>query len=70
MLLRGSYALTVFTFHAPEDQEWLDAVNAERHAEQMSKVSPEAFEIIMDRLEKEWYELVRLSRSICVDGSL
>ncbi|KAL5492640.1 hypothetical protein ACEPAI_4087 [Sanghuangporus weigelae] len=42
-----------------QDQEWLDAVNAERHAEQMSKVSPETFEIIMDRLEKEWYDLTK-----------
>lgn len=40
------------------DQEWLDAVNAERRKEQLDQVSYETFEIIMDRLEKEWFELV------------
>lgn len=42
------------------DQEWLDAVNNERRKEQIDKVSYEVFEIIMDRLEKEWFDLVRL----------
>ena len=41
------------------DQEWLDAVNAERKHDQLDKVSYEAFEIIMDKLEKEWFDLVR-----------
>lgn len=41
------------------DQEWLDAVNQERKLEQVDKVSYEAFEIIMDRLEKEWFDIVR-----------
>ena len=41
------------------DQEWLDAVNAERWKEQLDKISYEVFEIIMDRLEKEWFDLVR-----------
>ena len=45
------YVLTV-------DQEWLDAVNAERKHDQLDKVSYEAFEIIMDKLEKEWFDLV------------
>lgn len=40
------------------DQEWLDAMNAERKKEQLDQVSYETFEIIMDRLEKEWFELV------------
>jgi hypothetical protein len=44
-----------------EDQEWLDVLNAERKKEQLNKVSYETFEIIMDRLEKEWFDLVRLS---------
>jgi len=44
-----------------EDQEWLDAVNAERKKEQLNKVSYETFEIIMDRLEKEWFDLARSS---------
>ena len=47
----------------PSDQEWLDAVNNDRKKEQMDKVSCEAFEIIMDRLEKEWFDLVSLSPS-------
>ena len=47
----------------PSDQEWLDAVNNDRKKEQMDKVSCEAFEIIMDRLEKEWFDLVSLSLS-------
>lgn len=40
------------------DQEWLDAVNQERKAQQLDKISYETFEIIMDRLEKEWFDLV------------
>lgn len=40
------------------DQEWLDAINAERRKEQLDKVSYELFEIVMDRLEKEWFDLV------------
>lgn len=42
-----------------QDQEWLNVVNEERHNDQQSRVSPEAFEIIMDRLEKEWFELTK-----------
>lgn len=34
-------------------------MNAERKKEQLDQVSYETFEIIMDRLEKEWFELVR-----------
>ena len=45
------------------DQEWLDAVNAERKKEQIDMVSCETFEIIMDRLEKEWFDLVSLRPS-------
>jgi hypothetical protein len=40
------------------DQEWLDAVNLERKKEQLNQVTYETFEIIMDRLEKEWFDLV------------
>lgn len=43
------------------DQEWLDAVNAERQKEQMGAISYEIFEIIMDKLEKEWFNLVSTS---------
>lgn len=40
------------------DQEWLDAMNRERKKEQMDQVTYEIFEVIMDRLEKEWFDLV------------
>lgn len=42
-----------------QDQEWLDALNAERKKEQLDKISFEAFEIVMDRLEKEWFDLTK-----------
>ncbi|KAI0047385.1 hypothetical protein FA95DRAFT_1589126 [Auriscalpium vulgare] len=41
------------------DQEWLDVVNSERKKEQIDVVSYETFEIIMDRLEKEWFDLTK-----------
>lgn len=46
-----------FLFTRASDQEWLDAVNAERKKEQLDKVSYGTFEIVMDRLEKEWFDL-------------
>lgn len=39
-------------------------MNAERKKEQLNGVSYETFEIVMDRLEKEWFDLVRLSSLI------
>ncbi|TXT09055.1 hypothetical protein VHUM_02529 [Vanrija humicola] len=42
-----------------QDQEWLDAVNASRKKDQSGPVSYEVFEIIMDRLEKEWFNLIK-----------
>ncbi|KAJ3932754.1 MAG: bromodomain and PHD finger-containing protein 3 [Lentinula lateritia] len=42
-----------------QDKEWLDNLNAERRKEQMDKISYETFEIIMDRLEKEWIDLTK-----------
>ena len=44
-------------------------MNAERKAQQINTVSYETFEIIMDRLEKEYYELVRVA-SIFIDHKL
>lgn len=41
-----------------QDKEWLDTLNADRRKEQLDPISYEAFEIIMDRLEKEWFDLV------------
>lgn len=43
------------------DQEWLDSINAERRKDQSGPISYEAFEIIMDKLEKEWFDLVCIS---------
>ena len=40
-------------------------MNHERRKEQMDQVSNETFEIIMDRLEKEWFELVRHVNNRC-----
>ncbi|KAF8899172.1 PHD-zinc-finger like domain-containing protein [Infundibulicybe gibba] len=42
-----------------QDQEWLDALNAERKKDQLNKVTYEVFEIVMDRLEKEWFDLTK-----------
>ncbi|KAI0726340.1 PHD-zinc-finger like domain-containing protein [Fomitopsis betulina] len=42
-----------------QDQEWLNTVNAERKKENQGAVSYELFEIIMDRLEKEWFDLTK-----------
>jgi len=53
------------SFQLPEistDLEWLNAVNSERKKEQLNQVTCETFEIVMDRLEKEWFDLVGISR--------
>ncbi|KAJ7849983.1 bromodomain and PHD finger-containing protein 3 [Mycena olivaceomarginata] len=42
-----------------QDQEWLDAVNADRKKEQLDRVTYEVFEVVMDRLEKEWFNLTK-----------
>ena len=42
------------------DEEWLNAVNEDRKKNQLDKIDQELFEIMMDRLEKEWFDLVRL----------
>ncbi|ODN95838.1 hypothetical protein L198_04456 [Cryptococcus wingfieldii CBS 7118] len=40
-----------------QDQVWLDALNVERKKDQCGPISYEVFEIIMDKLEKEWFNL-------------
>lgn len=40
------------------DQEWLDALNTDRKRDQLDIISYEVFEVIIDRLEKEWFDLV------------
>ncbi|KAK0541003.1 hypothetical protein OC842_000209 [Tilletia horrida] len=42
-----------------QDQEWLDFINAERKRSQMDTISYEVFEILMDRIEKEWFDLMK-----------
>ncbi|KZT56875.1 hypothetical protein CALCODRAFT_470537 [Calocera cornea HHB12733] len=42
-----------------QDQEWLDALNKERKDMGLDQVSYETFEIIMDKLEKEWFDLMK-----------
>ncbi|EGN97037.1 hypothetical protein SERLA73DRAFT_58213 [Serpula lacrymans var. lacrymans S7.3] len=42
-----------------QDQEWLDALNVERKKDQLNTVSYETLEIVMDRLEKEWFDLTK-----------
>ncbi|KAG2075522.1 hypothetical protein BDR04DRAFT_1091014 [Suillus decipiens] len=42
-----------------QDQEWLDSVNVERKKDQLNAVTYETFEIIMDRLEKEYFDLTK-----------
>lgn len=40
------------------DQEWLEALNTSRRNVGLDNISYEVFEIIIDRLEKEWFDLV------------
>ncbi|GAK67398.1 bromodomain and PHD finger-containing protein 3 isoform X5 [Moesziomyces antarcticus] len=41
-----------------QDQEWLDALNQERRKDGLDTISYETFEIILDQLEKEWFDLM------------
>ncbi|KAK7020204.1 hypothetical protein VNI00_017817 [Paramarasmius palmivorus] len=42
-----------------QDKEWLDTLNADRKKDQLGTISYELFEIVMDRLEKEWFDLTK-----------
>ncbi|WFD33209.1 hypothetical protein MCUN1_000022 [Malassezia cuniculi] len=42
-----------------QDHEWLTELNEERKKKQLDVISCEAFEIILDRLEKEWFALMK-----------
>lgn len=42
-----------------QDQEWLDALNFERRKDGLDTISYEIFEIILDQLEKEWFDLMK-----------
>ena len=40
-----------------QDEQWLDALNAQRTAEQVGAIKPAVFEITMTKIEKEWHAL-------------
>ncbi|KAM0752244.1 hypothetical protein T439DRAFT_299983 [Meredithblackwellia eburnea MCA 4105] len=42
-----------------QDLVWLEGVNNERKKENQNPVSLEAFEIIFDKIEKEWFDLTK-----------
>ncbi|GAA5970804.1 hypothetical protein JCM11641_004461 [Rhodosporidiobolus odoratus] len=42
-----------------QDQIWLDSVNADRKKDGHPAVTYELFEIIMDKIEKEWFDLTK-----------
>ena len=42
-----------------QDQAWLDALNYDRRKEGLDTISYETFEIILDQLEKEWFDLMK-----------
>ncbi|SCV67412.1 BQ2448_5023 [Microbotryum intermedium] len=42
-----------------QDQVWLDGINASRKVDGSGPVSYEIFEIIVDKLEKEWFDLMK-----------
>ncbi len=42
-----------------QDQEWLDALNHDRRNQGLDSISYDVFEIILDQLEKEWFDLMK-----------
>lgn len=57
--IQYSTGVRLFICYSRADQEWLDAINIERKKDQINLITYETFEIIMDRLEKEYFDLVR-----------
>ncbi|KJA22748.1 hypothetical protein HYPSUDRAFT_185810 [Hypholoma sublateritium FD-334 SS-4] len=57
--LESELAKTVEYDMDEQDQEWLDVVNNNRTKGGNDRVTCESFEIIMDRLEKEWFDLTK-----------
>ncbi|PWN39676.1 hypothetical protein IE81DRAFT_294537, partial [Ceraceosorus guamensis] len=51
-----------------QDKEWLDALNQDRRKDQLDQISYESFEIIIDRFEKEWFDLIKRVPSHRRDG--
>jgi hypothetical protein len=46
------------------DKCWLAYLNEHRNLEGVGEISEELFEIMMDRLEKQWFDLVNPETSI------
>lgn len=42
-----------------QDQEWLDALNVDRKKDHSDAIKYEFFEVVMDRLEKEYFDLTK-----------
>ncbi|KAK3805500.1 MAG: hypothetical protein J3Q66DRAFT_124596 [Benniella sp.] len=42
-----------------QDEYWLKEINVERRKQDLGEVTPELFEKIIDRLEKEWFDLTK-----------
>ncbi|KAG9291594.1 hypothetical protein G9A89_022013 [Geosiphon pyriformis] len=42
-----------------QDQKWLSMINSERKKEDFGEISENIFEMLMDRLEKEWFDLTK-----------
>jgi NuA3 HAT complex component NTO1 len=57
--LESDLAKTVEYDMDEQDEEWLNAVNEDRKKNQLDRIDPELFEIMMDRLEKEWFDLTK-----------
>ncbi|CAO3618107.1 unnamed protein product [Cunninghamella echinulata] len=54
-----------------QDEAWLEMFNAIRKKEKLGEVSPALFENIMDKLEKEWFDLIKhLPKQISDQSSL
>ena len=45
-----------------EDVAWLNIINEKRSSENLSKISEDNFELLMDRLEKESYFHVQVRK--------
>lgn len=42
------------------DDYWLKALNEERKKEDLGELTADVFEAVIDRLEKEWFDLVSI----------
>jgi hypothetical protein len=58
LVWRGCYCWKRLTVCFILDEYWLKEINVERRKQDLGEVTPELFEKIIDRLEKEWFDLV------------